>query len=317
MGKKLIMRNMPAVNKKECGFVLVTALIMLSLLTLLSVTMYFGSRTGIKISAASQSSTEAYYYAETAISYISWAIANDAEIDNFDPLLPGGNNNGDYQELGAYLWNPGPTVKNSNSGKGITGQVQYFDNSPMGSRTICFEVASVFSNCIDIALPAKDRVAPFMNKISAQLPRYIKLDIDSNGFITPSIPSVPHPATPVPGQDIPINGAIVWITAADTANQDRDIEIFPLDPKIPQVYSAGTFYSPVACDGTGTMADSPPSCPCKGPIPPAAAACDAHANGDAYITANMGKWVTGYSIVAYAVAYVNGKPSHLLRAIIM
>ena len=303
-------------HRQQRGFVLVTALIMLSLLTLISVGMYFSSLSTSQVSAVAKKSTEAYYFSETAINYISWAIANHAEIDNHDPQIPGGNK-GDDQELGSYLWNPGPTIKNSDSGKGKEGQVLYFDNSPMGDRTICFEDSTVFSNCIDVTIPAANRVAPPMSQISITLPRYIKLDIDSNGIVNPSIPPLPHQNPPVVGQDIPLNGAIVWITAGDPTNTDRDIEIFPLDPKTPQVYG-GVFYSPLACDGTGTMADNPPSCPCDYTKinQTTDAACDSHAKGNAYLAQNMGAWVTNYNIVAYAIAYVNGKPSHMLRAII-
>ncbi|GAV21252.1 hypothetical protein MMIC_P2234 [Mariprofundus micogutta] len=308
----------------ESGFVLVTALIMLSLLTLMSLGMYFTSSTATKTSGSAQSSTEAYYYAETAINYMTWALANDAEFDNFTysgtyiaspfgepnyPTTPNPSTIGDREELGSYMWDPGPTVI-SDSGAGILGQIMYFDNSPMGSRSVCFEDATIFSNCIDVSVDPATRAAPTMYNISVNLPRYIKLDIAASGAITPTIPQLPHQNPPVVGQDVPQNGAVVWITAGDSNNVDRDIELFPLDPANASGGTAAT-----AC-AAGQM----PSCPCDfstigtvtNPV-----ACEAHATGDATAAAGRGAWVDGpFPIVIYAIGYVNGKATHLLRAVV-
>jgi len=306
----------------ESGFVLVTALIMLSLLTLMSLGMYFTSRTATQTSGTAQSSTEAYYYAETAINYMTWALANDAEFDNFtytgafvaspfgEPNYPANANAiGDREELGSYMWDPGPTAISA-SGNGIIGQLMYFDNTPMGSRVICFEDATIFSNCIDVTVDPATRVAPTMYNISTSLPRYIKLDISATGVITPTIPQLPHQDPPVVGQDVPQNGAVVWITAGSASNVDRDIEIFPLDPASVNGGSAAT-----AC-AAGQM----PSCPCDFTTIGAAAnpvACEAHATGDATAAAGRGAWVDGpFPIVIYAIGYVNGKATHLLRAVV-
>ena len=302
----------------ECGFVLVTVLVMLALLTLLSLTMYFSGRVATQSSQSAQDTTEGYYYAETAVNYMTWAMANDAEFDShvytgtyihgrfpeppnipsqpsFDPTKVG-----DYKELRAYLWNPGPTAI-SDTGKGITGQVMYFDNSPMNKRVnkraICFQNAAIH-NCIDVSLSPGGRFQPTMYHISAKLPRYIKLDMASDGTISPSIPELPHHKLPVVGQDIPKNGAIVWITAGDPNNNNHDMEIFPLDPA--SIYGG---IAPQSCAG-GVL----PSCPCNSAVQAfaTAQACDA----------NSGQWLPSYNIVVYAIGYVNGRPSHLLRAVI-
>jgi len=324
-------------DKHDAGFVLPTALLLLTLLTMLATTMYFVSRSSTVTSAAANSSTVAVYYAETAIHYMSWAFAaNDAEFDSFtytgtyvrapaaEPLVPAGANTiGDKLELINYLWDPGPTgaagsLASDNAAPTYnSGQVMYFDNSAMASRHLCLESAALFPNCVDITLKKKNRTEPLMYQISAHLPRYIKLDItagdSSTNPVTPpaivvSIPSLPHRNPPVINEDVPRNGAVVWLTAADPANSDHDIEIFPLDPV--GVYNG---ISPSACTG-GVL----PNCPCTAPSPlsnqndpnyasfMAAQACDA----------NTGQWLSNYNIVAYAIAYVNGKPSHMLRAII-
>ena len=110
----------------EQGFVLATSLILLTLLTLFSVAMYFVGRSAIQTSASAQNTTEAYYYAETALHYMEWAVNNDAEFDSFRgaPVNDSGGVDpskfpteyanwffsfGDWSELGGYLWDPGPT----------------------------------------------------------------------------------------------------------------------------------------------------------------------------------------------------------------
>jgi len=410
----------------EHGFVLVTSLIMLSLLTLLSMAMYFSGRIATQSSRSVQTATEAYYYAETAVNYMAWALANDAEFDNHaysgtyvhgvfgEPRTPANAVSvGDSIELRNYLWNPGPTLMGSDLSDGITGQVMYFDNSPMNARSICFEGANVFANCTDVTRSPGERKQPTLFQISAKLPRYIKLDIASDGTISSSIPKLPHHNPPVVGEDIPLNGAVVWLTAGDYYNASRDMELFPLDPVGDY---AGTL-KPSACD------PSVNSCPCSAaggwaytgdvgsdnvlewkPASLAGLAVDialtkgapgsaltlavvgnaitvslaadasgnivstavdvmnavnADANANALVSvaiapvvspkfplvsppansglgvvkgeekklvwyknlsaqacdANTGEWVPGYNRVLYAVGYVNGRPSHMLRSV--
>ncbi len=315
----------------ESGFVLMTSIIMLSLLTLMSLGMYFASKSGSQTSAAAQTSTEAYYYAESAVYYMGWAIANDAEFDNHtysgsyvaapfgEPQVPtNASAIGDFLELQNYLWDPGPTgvaganAVDTDATVYTAGQLMYFDNSPMANRYLCMENYTLFSNCLDITLSPGDtnRIQPSMYRISAKLPRYIKLDIASDGVITASIPPLPHRAIPVVGEDIPLNGAIVWITAVDATDSARDIEIFPLDPST--VYG-GT--EATACVG-GSLALG--ECPCTAPDP---IDNQADPNYAAFMAAwaceaNTGTWISTYGIAAYAIGYVNGKPSHLIRSVI-
>jgi hypothetical protein len=296
----------------ERGFVLATSLILLTLLTLFSVAMYFVGRSAIQTSASAQNTTEAYHYAETALYYVAWALHNDAEFDSYQysgtslfsepPTPTTASTVGDYTEFISYMWYPGPTAISDSSVAGTSGQVRYFDNSPMSSRFVCLQSAATFSNCIDVTLAPSARVEPVMFQISARLPRYIKLEIASTGVITPSIPALSHPSSPVVGTDIPNNGAVVWITAGDINDANKDIEIFPLDPA-----NAYGGIAPSACTG-GTL----PTCPCNK---------NNNASDDNYSTAqacdaNTGKWVSSYSIVAYAIGYADGKPMHMIRSII-
>jgi len=306
----------------ERGFVLATSLILLSLLTMFSVAMYFSGRSAMQTSSSAQQSTQAFYYAETAIQYITWALKNDAEFDSYEyttgtslfpePNYPATPNPawGDYSELTNYMWNPGPTgvagasAVDTLSTTYTAGQVLYFDNSPLGDRYICLEDAATFSNCIDVTLAPSARFEPVMYNISTKLPRYIKLEISAAGVVTPSIPALPHADPPVAGVDIPNNGAVAWITAAGSIDNpagssvNHDLEIFPLD--VAGVYG-GT--APSACAG-GTL----PSCPCD--------AADADFGTAQACDANTGSWLTSFGITVYAIGYVNGKPTHMVRAVI-
>jgi len=318
----------PTTDKtNEQGFVLVTAMILLSLLTLISVAMYYSSRSATQTSSGAQSSTEAYYYAETAVNYISWALANDAEFDNFkaysgsylaapfgEPLVPKNPSNplGDYSELRANLWHPGPTgiagssAVDTDATAYTDGQIMYFDNSPMSSRFLCMEDATTFPNCVDVTIDPASRVEPSMYRISSKLPRYIKLDIADDGTVTPSIPKLPHHTVPVIGEDIPKNGAIVWLTASDPDNRDHDIEIFPLDP----TYAYGSAIPPVSPNTIENI--------CVGSTTPGECPCDKNKVGfsTAQACAKNGKWLSSYGFAVYAIGYVNGKPRHMLRSVI-
>jgi len=270
-------------NKSEQGFVLPTAIITLSLMALMSVGMYISGRTAIQVGNSAQQSTEGHYFAETAVNYMVWALRNDAEFDSYkydgtnklfgEPLSPtNAASIGDWYELMDNLSNPGPTAANSDSsGGGIVGQLMYFDNRPLADRSLVWPLP-VIGGSIQY---------PTLYHISTTLSRYIRLDIDSTGSVTPVIPTLPHPATPVVGTDIPDNGAVVWMT---TGNVAMDFEV-----------DSGL----TACSGTSA--------------PAGAVACDA----------DTGNWLTPtgttaagdlHGVVVYAIGYVGGRPSSIIRA---
>ncbi|MDX8391295.1 MAG: hypothetical protein R8K53_01840 [Mariprofundaceae bacterium] len=300
-------------QESERGFVLATALVMLTLLTLLAVAMYYNSKSAIQISSTAQHSTEGHYYAETAVNYMIWAFTNDAEFDSYDygsgALLgssePTNASNassvGDKEELNQWVWDPGPTEISDTSSNGTSGQVMYFDNTPMDSRAICtgyFDPAVTsdghyFANCVNLQDTPGNRAAPSLYQISARLPRYIKLEIDSSGVVTPSIPPLPHPALPVAGTDIPNNGAIAWLT---TGNAVMDFEV---DPTRNQ------------CGGT--TPDDAKSCDMNPPV----ANSEPVVSGTGWLH-SVGPFLANeedrYGVVVYAIGYVNGRPSSIIRA---
>jgi len=304
-------------SHKETGFVLPTSLILLALLTMLALTVYFGSLSSQKMSAAAQKTTQGYYYAETAANYMQWVLNSDAEMDSYANYPGGVSGNylkiaagnalfiepcdkgsaqmlykGDFSELMVNLSNPGPVAISDTAVNGTTGAVMYFDNTPFAGRAIRW--------------PDAKTNPPIFENISVNLPRYIKIDIDAYGNITPTIPKLPHANPPVVGDDIPKNGAIAWLTAgvAD-ATGEFDVEIVPMD--------AYTYA---------------PTCPAKPTPNPMTAAADLYCNlapptatalaCDTYTNAagtDVYGWVgpARYRIVIYALGYVNGKPVRLVR----
>jgi|UPI000376CC15 hypothetical protein len=333
-------------SHKETGFVLPTSLIILALLTMLALTVYFGSLSSQKMSAAAQKTTQGYYYAETAANYMQWVLNADAEMDSY-ANYPGGTSGnylrngagvapfteppnrggvistvrGDFGELMANLANPGPvrigdtdTVLADTFGE-TTGAVMYFDNTPLAARAISW--------------PDAQTTLPSFENISVKLPRYIKIDIDAYGNIAPTIPKLPHANPPVMGDDIPENGAIAWLTAgvAD-AYGERDIQLIPLDPYIYDPYNLALTPTPIPAaapypagaataypNGSNVAAypSTSPNCALAAPLSAAAmmaVACDSYTALPA-----DGGWIgpTRYRIVIYALGYVNGKPVRLVR----
>ena len=181
--------------KRERGFVLVTAIVMLGLLSLLSIGMFMTGKSATQTSATARNSTEGYYYAETGLNYITWALANDAELDGFDPTNtpPNASSVGDWSELKANLSDPG-------------GQLRYFDNQPLKKRGVNWQQSN----------PTQ----PVLADVRTKLPGYIRLDISNQGAVTPSLVSPVSAAK----SEIPNNGAIIWMT---TGNAAMDFEVDP------------------------------------------------------------------------------------------
>jgi len=203
-------------HRRSSGFVMLTVMILLALLSLLSVSQLYRAITNQQESGASVMSMRATYYAETAISYIEWSWANDAD---FDASLNAGEDQtiGDREEWLTQVTSP--------------GNIKYWDNSILNStRAVCWPTSLCGGS-------------PDMYRISANLPRYIILDIDQNsGAITPSISSAVHSIVPVIGTDIPNNGAVVWLTAGD---EDNDYpKITAANCTLPTAQDAGCLVDP-------------------------------------------------------------------------
>jgi len=202
------------VHDRERGFVLPTSLVMLVLLTTLSIATYYGTIISQQTSATAQDSTQAFYYAETGLNYVAWAMKNDAELDGYEPLLdpiiaPTGIGGalagrridhlgnvilqpyvvGDRREWAANRGNPSnfqsiQAVFSGDSASFINvyGQLGYFDNRDLYSRPV-----SLHKNAVGLSQIYSFGVAqaPSFRDLYAQLGGYIRLDIDAYGQIKP------------------------------------------------------------------------------------------------------------------------------------
>ena len=289
MAKKLSRIIVRGDVAKEEGFVLATSLLLLMLLTMLAVSVFYSANVSQQTSAAARDDTEAFYYAETGINYIAWALKNDAEFDSYAPIvkrstgvfaepsLPTGvaalATVGDRYELFGDLPDPGPTAISDTSFAGRSGQVMYFDNTPLASRVVCWGGSPGCKSNAGI---------PIFDGINKKLPRYIMLEVDKDetipptGKITLAIPALPHGT--VIGTDIPKNGFIVWITAGDAKE----------DAVIPSL---------AKCTAN--------------PPPTHGQSCYQGASSVSQTAVNS------YNIVAYAIGYTNGKALRLIRAVVM
>lgn len=311
MAKKLV-ETMVASSAKEEGFVLATSLVILLLLTMLSIGVMYSGSVSQQTSTIARDSTEAFYYAETGINYMGWALNNDAEFDSYpgttvvkrasgtfaEPALPASptaSTVGDRYELFANMLDPGPTAISDSSAAGTSGQIMYFDN-----RSI-FDGAGAEVRSVRWPLPTDgsgNAILPVFANISVSLPRYIKLEIDTNGNITPTIPALPHASPPVAGVDVPNNGAIVWVTAG---NETEDAYI----------------YTPTDINNVNASCEADINCPCRTGASPAPAV-PYQAGQTCYVpVSGTPSWEYSFNVVAYAIGYVDGKAVRMIRAVIM
>jgi len=317
-------------RKNESGFVLATTLVMLLLMTMLTAAVYVGVNTSQQSSDAAESSTEAFYYAETAANYMGWAILNDAEFDGYDPDVRGTAADpytyiidpvatGDYSEWRANRGNPSSDQSVATSlgvdvanGSGVTalGQVMYYDNAPLNDRAIALKANVLWTNGAE--------GSPELFGIHTRLPRYIRLDVDAAGNITSSIPAfsaiAPHHGD-VEGVDYPTNGALVWVTGG---NRTDDFEIDPIDDYYEPLFDviAGIF-DPYGAY-TGTVGGDPVGGPYGGPLTCTTLPTQSSiACSKGLLGAGSGTWLTDadYSLVIYAIGYVRGKAQKLVRVI--
>jgi len=170
---------MPQTNTqrdKEHGFILITTLVILLVLTILGVGLYFRSTVNQQTSTVTRDTTQAYYFAETALNYVAWSLNttqdNDAELDGNNPNPPA-QPAGDRAELREDISNP--------------GRILYMDNRPTPARAVVFNAGGALPTPVLPALP----------------PSYLHLEIAQNGIVTPSMNS------------LPTNGAVLWLTPVE------------------------------------------------------------------------------------------------------
>ncbi|MDQ6964213.1 MAG: hypothetical protein Q9M13_04755, partial [Mariprofundales bacterium] len=203
----------PTEQTRESGFVLLTVMIMLALFSLLGVSQLFRSITIQQESGASSKSMQASYYAETAISYLQWAWANDADFDDGSGGGGAGNQQkGDREEWLTAITNP-------------TSVISYWDNGTDNSsaptnRALLWSSAS----CLPLSSSSPSYCSPTLSAVSTDISsraNYIKLEISQlDGTITPTL---------VTDGSTPTNGAIVWVTAG-SETQDYHVDNIACTP---------------------------------------------------------------------------------------
>lgn len=246
--------NKRILKTSEQGFILATSLVMLVLLTMLSIATYYGTVISQQTSASAQESTQSFYYAETGLNYVAWALRNDAEFDAYsyvptspiyEPIARQDRYGavtlnafavGDRREWEASKGHPSSLQAitpffQSGQKAAVYGQLSYFDNRDLSARPVILLGSSAGSDTYAFGTAA----SPVFHDIYTQISGYIRLDIDAYGQITPSFsPYAQHANNShlCNGQtvgDIPCNGAIVWLTAGDPYT---DRVLYPIDPSV-------------------------------------------------------------------------------------
>jgi hypothetical protein len=178
---------------KDRGFVLITTLVILMILTILLLGLYFRGKVNIDTSMSSRDSTKGFYLAEAGLNYLTWALYTD-------PNNPAADNNMDLDDDGI----PDNTALIDNPDQYANKTVKYFDTND----TIGYNPQS----------PIK------VNLATLAIPAHVALNITLNANNQASV----SPVTFGTGTALPTdNGAVVWITSA----VDDPTGTFPLNEK--------------------------------------------------------------------------------------
>jgi len=164
----------------ETGFVLVTTLVILVILTLMMTGLFYRARANQETSVSDRDFTQGFYLAEAGLNYVTWALYSDPDHSwqNNDVSLDG-DSTPDNREI---LNNPDQVANHT---------LGYFDIN----NTMNFNPASPHG----VALS------------SLSLPPHVALDITVNANNTPSVVAEPwnNGASKPSG-----NGVVVWVVPA-------------------------------------------------------------------------------------------------------
>lgn len=179
-------------NRDERGFVLVTSLVVLMILTVMLIGLYYRGKVNQDTGQAEGHATQAFYLAEAGLNYMTWALymdPNNAGSDNSKSL--DGDAVADNLEI--------ETVPN----QVINHTLGYFDIH----NTIGYNPAS----------------PPALTLSSLALPPHVALNITVTNHV-PSVSQVPW----VNGTELPAgDGAVVWLVPAklDETNPANEADI--------------------------------------------------------------------------------------------
>jgi type II secretory pathway pseudopilin PulG len=197
-------------NHDERGFVLVTSLVILMILTIMLVGLYLRGKVNQDTSISERDSTQAFYLAEAGLNYLTWALYTD-------PDFPSKDNNVDLDGDGVADNSEIETTPNQAGNPPTSNTLGYFDIN----NTINYDPTSPTS----------------VNLSTLTLPKHVALDI------TVTKPSNAVAVTPEAfgsGTALPSgNGAVVWLVPAvmdtsgvaplsekDTSNTSNDYAVY-------------------------------------------------------------------------------------------
>jgi len=181
------------IQPKEQGFVLITALVVLLILTILSVGLYYRSVVNQQTSVSDRDATKAYYLAEAGLNYIAWALYTD-------PSNSASNNT-------SNLDGDSPAVADNLE---IQTDADQLSNNTLGY----FDIANTIG--YDPSAP----VTPTLSSLA--IPAHVALDITTNGSAV-SVSAISWgTGIAEPSGD----GAVVWVTSAvrDDANPINEVD---------------------------------------------------------------------------------------------
>jgi type II secretory pathway pseudopilin PulG len=172
-------------NHEERGFVLVTTLVILMILTIMLVGLYLRGKVNQDTSVSERDSTQAFYLAEAGLNYLTWALYTDPDNPAADNSVDlDGDGTADNVEL--------LTTPNQAGNPPSSNTLGYFDIND----TIGFNPASPST----------------VNLSTLAIPKHVALNI------TVTNPSNNVSVSPVAfgsGTALPSgNGAVVWVTSA-------------------------------------------------------------------------------------------------------
>lgn len=213
---------------KERGFILIATMVMLMLLTIMAIGLFYRGRINQQSSYADRDATQGFYYAETGLNYLMWALNPTALNDvNFDTTGTGcGATTTDYAQL----------LYAATNGIDPSTCVKYFDNRTLADRTTYTKGGVLYPWPKNLTFLSPPLEAAFP-------PNFLKMRISSTQVVTIT------PVISARGGVLPSdgNGAALWVTAQ------------ALDPYTTKCSDInGTTAANTDCDGQITTAAGTP-----------------------------------------------------------
>jgi len=206
------------------GFVLITTLVLIVVLTILGIGLYYRSVVNQQVSALSLQTTKAEYYAESAINYVTWALYRDP--DARDPYSAWDHDLDLDSHTSGTIAEDRAALQASPESPDV--QLLYFDNRPVNLRDVVFDPYTYPTKgykdftLATIGLPAE----PYGG--------YLLFEADTSTGMLQDPYAFRLPSTQPLTNTEPQNGAVLWLTAADAISNNAifdgaDIEARNLD----------------------------------------------------------------------------------------